>query len=304
MVCRILSFLENKMKRGFFLFIFFFIAGSAFCLDSQFFKKNPDVEVLYVDSPEGLKVRDNPSLSAKKIDVLYDRMSVKVMSVGAETVIDGIKSNWVKILLPLETIRQKQNVCGWVFGGYLTDKVQVFSTKNWTDTDLKRYLSRFSWVNGIRDYMEFTSEGEYFCGRLESGGGGNGTYTVSMKNKTINVAVSYGDEDYEGPVEKELFKIKQIKEDSLLLEIEGKEVELLPAITNGYFWSMLYRGEFRISDFEEPAMKALFFPFVNDLVSKLSSDRDNEVMWTNLVKMGVTLDSSDYEKYWHFYWIK
>lgn len=132
------------MKRGFFLFIFFFVAGSAFSLDSQFFKKNPDVEVLYVDSPEGLKVRDNPSLSAKKIDVLYDRMSVKVMSVGAETVIDGIKSNWVKILLPLETIRQKQNICGWVFGGYLTDKVKVFSTKNWTDADLKRYLSRFS----------------------------------------------------------------------------------------------------------------------------------------------------------------
>ena len=32
-------------------------------------------------------------------------MIIKVVEIGDETVIDGIKSKWVKILLPIETIK-------------------------------------------------------------------------------------------------------------------------------------------------------------------------------------------------------
>ena len=49
---------------------------------------------------------------------------VKVVEIGDETVIDGIKSKWVKILLPIKTIKNNKNIYGWVFGGYLTDKLE------------------------------------------------------------------------------------------------------------------------------------------------------------------------------------
>ena len=52
------------------------------------------------------------------------KADVKVVEIGDETVIDGIKSKWVKILLPIETIKNNRNIYGLVFGGYLTDKLE------------------------------------------------------------------------------------------------------------------------------------------------------------------------------------
>ena len=54
----------------------------------------------YVDASSGLRVRDSASLSAKKIGVVYDRMKVKVVELGPKVTIDGISSNWVKIIMP------------------------------------------------------------------------------------------------------------------------------------------------------------------------------------------------------------
>ena len=51
-----------------------------------------------------ITIRDSASLYSKKIGTLFDRMVVKVVSIGNEAEIDGIKSNWVQILLPIETI--------------------------------------------------------------------------------------------------------------------------------------------------------------------------------------------------------
>lgn len=128
------------MKKYLLLIILLFSSNLMFSLEINYFKHNKHIEHLYVNSPEGLRIRNKPTLSGSKIGVLYDRMKVKIISVGEETTIDGIKSNWVQILLPLETIKSNKNVYGWIFGGYLTDKLEPFSTKKWTDNDLQRYL--------------------------------------------------------------------------------------------------------------------------------------------------------------------
>ena len=40
------------------------------------------------------------------------KADVKVVEIGDETVIDGIKSKWIKILLPIETIKNNKNIYG------------------------------------------------------------------------------------------------------------------------------------------------------------------------------------------------
>ena len=207
------------MKKYLLLLILILSSNFIFSLDANYFKNNKQIEYLYVNSPEGLRIRNKPSLSGSKIGVLFDRMKVKVISVGEATTIDGIKSNWIKILLPLETVKSKENVYGWIFGGYLTDKLEPFSTKKWTDNDLQRYLCRFPWVTGIREHYQFDQDNSYRMGLLESGAGGNGKYTVSMKNKTITVKASYGDEEYESEVKTEIYRILNIEEDKITLKM-------------------------------------------------------------------------------------
>ena len=289
-----------KMKKIILAVMLGLITGSLFGESNDYFNKNKNIDILYVNATEGLRVRDSASLYSKKIGTLFDRMVVKVVSIGNEAEIDGIKSNWVQILLPIETINTGSNVYGWVFGGYLTEKLFPFSTEKWSDADLQRYLSRFSWVSDNR-YRKFSPEGKYFFGLLESGMGGSGKYSVSIKNKTITLSVSYGDEEYKGPVEKEIYKILDIKEDSLLLEIKGSEVTLLPAFTNSNFWEKLARETMRFSSFDEPAMNALRFSFVTSMIKNLPI-KDTTVLWSNLIKMGVKLDNQEfiheYNKTW------
>ena len=113
----------RKMKKNLLILIVFFITSILFALNSEYFN-NTKIDILYVDLIEGPRIRDTPGLTGNRIGVLYDRMVVKVVEIGDETVIDGIKSKWVNILLPIETIKNNKNIYGWVFGGYLTDKLE------------------------------------------------------------------------------------------------------------------------------------------------------------------------------------
>ena len=79
------------------------------------------VNVMSVDSKEGLRVRSEPSPRARRICVLPNDCNVIVCSLGAEEKIDGIKSAWVEILLPQYLWSGDDPEFGWVFGGYLKD---------------------------------------------------------------------------------------------------------------------------------------------------------------------------------------
>ena len=280
----------------------FFLCSAAPALTSGYFKKHKNIDVLYVDSPEGLRIRSTPDLGGKKTGVLFDRMSVRVKSVGPEVTIDGIKSNWIKILLPIETLKNNEESYGYVFGGYLTDSLKPFSTAGWTDADLNRYLSRFSWVSGSRTFREFDSDGKYFTGLLESGAGGSGTWAASMKNKTITVSVAYGDEEYVGSPVTEIYSIKEIKEESLTLISEGEEIVLKPAFTNSVFYWSLTNKNPNIYDFIESSFNALFYPFASDMVKAIMNGKDMSDFLNNLIKAGIKLDIEGYEEKYRQYW--
>ena len=80
-------------------------------------------EIMYVTSPDGLRVRSEPSLSAKKIDTLYYGEYVLVDKIGELATIDGITANWVKVKFYDEDEDPEAN--GWVFGGYLSYERQL-----------------------------------------------------------------------------------------------------------------------------------------------------------------------------------
>ena len=249
----------------------------------------------YVDASSGLRVRDSASLSAKKIGVVYDRMKVKVVELGPKVTIDGISSNWVKIIMPLESFKKQTSVTGWVFGGYLSDKLKPFSTAGWTDSDLKIYLSRFLWIyDGFR-FMNFEADGKYNFGLMESSLGGVGTFSLSMKDKKIIVKVSYGDDSDEWTdVKTEVYEIVSILEDKLCLKHDGEKLELYPAIfSHDYFYYSLCNSNASVSaSLYLKSYNALFYEWsrdyiVNDLSKKMQF---NEVFYKNMSLMGIELE--------------
>lgn len=79
--------------------------------------------VMSIDSEEGLRVRSEPSLNSSKICTLPEDFNVVVTCLGPEATIDGIKSAWVEILLPRYLWSGLEAEFGWVFGGYLKERI-------------------------------------------------------------------------------------------------------------------------------------------------------------------------------------
>ena len=72
-------------------------------------------EYYRINSPEGLRRREKPSLDSKVLGVYPDNYIVYVSEIGKELVeIDGISNYWVKI-------RHNKDPYTWVFGGYLKE---------------------------------------------------------------------------------------------------------------------------------------------------------------------------------------
>lgn len=68
-----------------------------------------------INSPEGLRRRENPSLDSKVLGVYPDNYIVYVSEIGEELVeIDGITNYWVKV-------KHNNDPFAWVFGGYLKE---------------------------------------------------------------------------------------------------------------------------------------------------------------------------------------
>ena len=108
------------MKKLILIFTLIFVAGiSAFADKSRFYENGNVLDTMYVDSPEGLRVRDKPSLKSNRICGLTHRLPVKIVAIGKEDTIDGITAPWVEILIPCYEWKGENPEYGWIFGGYL-----------------------------------------------------------------------------------------------------------------------------------------------------------------------------------------
>ena len=92
--------------------------------ENEMAKFENNYQYVVVNSPEGIKVRDNPDLDSNRIAGLTDKTVVKLLQEGPEATIDDITANWLEIELP-STIAKEVNVkTGWVFGGYMINNLQ------------------------------------------------------------------------------------------------------------------------------------------------------------------------------------
>lgn len=114
------------------------------------------VSWLYVNSKEGLRVRESDSLSGEKITKVPYGMKVKPVAVGKKATIDDIDDYWVEILIPRYLWKGTEPEYGWVFGGYLTIFKPEFTTDNWTKNDLAEYLTSYISWSFYDKYAEWT----------------------------------------------------------------------------------------------------------------------------------------------------
>lgn len=86
---------------------------------------NAQTSFMFVDSTEGLRMRNRPDLNGERIYLLPNKAKVEVMQRNNEKInLDGILGNW--ILVNYNTIQ------GWVFSGYLVPNIEDVST-SWTN---------------------------------------------------------------------------------------------------------------------------------------------------------------------------
>ena len=143
------------------LFSFTVLFTLAFADKSRFYEDGKVIDTMYVDSEDGLKVRDYPSLKSKRLCGLSHRFPVKVVAIGKEETIDEITAPWVEILIPQNEWKGNNPEYGWVFGGYLAKKLPEFK-KPETAGQFKQYLEdsywRFWWEDEAKLDEGFASE--------------------------------------------------------------------------------------------------------------------------------------------------
>nr|MBP3282562.1 SH3 domain-containing protein [Treponema sp.] len=94
----------------------------------------------YVNSREGLNIREEPNAGAAKVGALKYGEFVAVAGEGEKASIDGIEARWAKIIINLNGLNldDDYNTYGWVFGGYLQEKCPM------SEEEIISYLKRLS----------------------------------------------------------------------------------------------------------------------------------------------------------------
>ena len=79
----------------------------------------------YVNSREGLNIHAEPNAGAAKVGALKSGEFVAVAVEGEKASIDGIEARGAKIIINLNGLNldDDYNTYGWVFGGYLQEKM-------------------------------------------------------------------------------------------------------------------------------------------------------------------------------------
>ena len=253
---------------------------------------------MYVNSPEGLKVRDNPSLSAKRICGLLNAMPVKIVEIGSETEIDGIKDNWVKILVPAYLWKNESPEYGWVFGGYLSEhKIKYDLTST---VDIKNLLMSKSWVDEKYSAFlkTFCKDGTFAFSKLAAGGGDSGDFSIKDAN-TLVIKGKFYDEYGASKEYTNSLPIKIIHENRI--EINGEYyVPYIDALSYP-----LEVGNHQIIDFVygNYAERSIYdFIFLKNPYNHEYSEKEKTEIADKLIKYGVDASGTKYEQAYDAYW--
>jgi hypothetical protein len=140
---------------------------------------------MYVNSPEGLKIRSDQTLNSTKLAVVPNRLPLKIIKLGNIETIDTINAPWIEILIPCYLWAECGTHYGWIFGGYLSKSQPDFTTNKWTSKNLEQYLINKNWVLDSDDRIHFIfySDGTYCRAIPETDIGEFGTWKAISKNE-------------------------------------------------------------------------------------------------------------------------
>lgn len=194
MKTNLFNFTKKNILSFLILFCFF---SSAFAEKSRFYENKKVINTMYINSPEGLKVREKQDLKSNRICSVCHRFPVKIVAIGKEVTIDGITDPWIEILLPRYLWKSNNTPeYGWVFGGYLSKERPAFSIPETTSQTVD-FLRFYNWQLGKNSYVAFERDNYYKEGLWGTGFGQNGKWYMTDKS-TINITMrvyGYGDDD-------------------------------------------------------------------------------------------------------------
>lgn len=265
-------------------------------------RKEAIPDTMYVNSVDGLKVRDKPSLKSNKICVLTNRFPVKCTALGKQETIDGITASWIEILLPRYEWKSDKPEYGWVFGGYLSEVQPEFVTPSNAEEFKKLLCSYSCWQ--IKENpsfcFHFMEDGSFWCGAHEKGEPTVGTYKVTDKNKVVitSTFMSLG-EDSKTTVED--FNVADVTEFSFIYK--GPFFKYHAGATfYGYFYPYDYvelledckKYPFIYNNFYKSVYEPADLDYLKEYFRKEVADK--------FISYGISAEGTEYEDLYHEYW--
>ncbi|WP_191014192.1 SH3 domain-containing protein [Treponema zioleckii] len=272
------------------------LSSLAFADTSRFYEGGKVIDTMYVDSQEGLRVRDKPSLKSNRLCGLQHRLPVKVVAIGKEETIDGITAPWVEILIPRYEWKGDEAEYGWVFGGYISKERPAFVAPR-NSQEIKNYLCAFPcWASGKASvfHYHFLPDGKFWCGAHEKGEITKGSYSATGKNSVYISAIFDG--FGESPDRSGGLNISVINEYSFVASDSVFDYHN-GATFSGYF-SPMYEEDF----FKQKYLYNDYGRTLYNCEYEYQKNWFESELLIELIKAGVSAEGSDYEAQYHDYW--
>ena len=304
------------------LFSLTVLVASIFADKSRFYENGKVIDTMYVNSEDGLKVRDYPSLKSNRLCGLQHRLPVKVVAIGKDATIDGITAPWVEILIPRYEWKGSEAEYGWVFCGYLAkEEPKTFAvpkTKEQLEFYLKTRLIALSDYHSSDDYIKYVRIKEnhiFFKTSPNCDWGGEFTvlsgkefkYTHTDENLNRYKPLDYYDVR---------FIITDISESTFKTKVVGKNFET-SCIWNCDVrnYETKNRGINEQIYFVSPSLyfisffskiDKIFSGYTDSVYCDFNEKKDvrlskNEFV-EELIKSGVSAKGTEYEQQYHDYW--
>ena len=304
----------NLRKSILFALVLLFAITSAFADKSRFYQDGRVIDTMYVDSQEGLRVRDKPSLKSNRLCGLSHRLPVKVVAIGREEKIDGITAPWVEILIPRYEWKGEEPEYGWVFGGYLVKEQPRFDCSNWGSADVKRYLMSKEWKM-VAWYDDWATVNFYENGTAKIKGSKTWTFNYQiLSGKRIKISnisnTQIRSYTVQNPPKSEIYNQIYTLEFSDNLTVDTKETS---ALTLFYHFPADYpelftrRELYETDDFEwhrgnsyDDKQFKNYFEFYVYEKKRFSEIKDSDIQ--NFIKCGLSPEGTGYETQYRDYW--
>ena len=171
-------------------------------------------KIMYVNSPDGLRQRSEPSLNSVRIGTLLhgERITLYEKSAVTET-IDGITDYWYRTHGVF--FNGKDYHYSWVFGGYLS---------NTLPPDLPAIIGVWDEENKPQQYYYFGADKSYWEGYKETDMGYGGTW--ALRGNSLKITFTHRG-DGETVDDTAYVELKIINRDTIHLIWPNKEVSIL-----------------------------------------------------------------------------